>query len=74
MGFELDTMDSIRSWRTRQAAADMHTVLSPFHSRKIPGEAEVHSRAAARLNTVESVNALADPRSTSCGLGAMPRT
>lgn len=51
----LDTMDGVRSGRTRQAAVDMRAVLSPFRSRKIPGAAEVRSRAAAYLNTVAAV-------------------
>jgi hypothetical protein len=51
----LDAMDGVRSGRTRQSAADMRTVLSPFRSRKIPGAAEVHARAEAYLTTTKAV-------------------
>jgi hypothetical protein len=51
----LDAMDGVRSGRTRQAATDMRTVLSPFRSRKIPGAAEVCSRAEAYLATAKAV-------------------
>jgi hypothetical protein len=51
----LDAMDGVRSGRTRQAATDMRTVLSPFRSRKIPCAAEVHARATAYLTTAEAV-------------------
>jgi hypothetical protein len=48
----LEAMDGVRSGRTRRVAVEMRTVLSPFRSRKIPGAAEVHSRAGAYLNAV----------------------
>lgn len=45
----LDAMDGVRSARTRQAAADMRTALSPLRRRGIPRVAEVDQRAAAYI-------------------------
>lgn len=47
----LDAMDGVRSGRTRQVAADMRSVLSPFRQRGIPAVADVDARAAAYLTT-----------------------
>jgi hypothetical protein len=45
----LDAMDGIRSGRTRQVAAEMRSVLSPFRGRGIRAVADVDGRAAAYL-------------------------
>lgn len=46
----LDAMDGVRSGRTRQAAADMRTLLSPYRRRGASAIAEVDARAAAYLS------------------------
>jgi hypothetical protein len=48
----LDAMDGIRSGRTRQVAADIRAVLSPFRARNIPGALDVQRRATAYLDAV----------------------
>jgi hypothetical protein len=45
----LDAMDGIRSGRTRQVAAEMRSVLSPFRGRGVRAVADVDGRAAAYL-------------------------
>ena len=45
----LDAMDGIRSGRTRQVAADLRSVLSPFRRRGIRAATEVDARAAMYL-------------------------
>ncbi|MFF3432151.1 Tat pathway signal protein [Streptomyces sp. NPDC002602] len=45
----LDAMDGVRSGRTRQAATDMRTALSPLRQRGIPQIADIDRRAAAYL-------------------------
>jgi len=46
----LDAMDGVRSGRTRQAAADMRTLLSPYRRRGIASVGEIDARAAAYLS------------------------
>ena len=45
----LDSMDGIRSARTRQTAVDMRSSLSPFRQRGLRSVAELDARAAAYL-------------------------
>ncbi|MGI5451301.1 hypothetical protein ACQEVM_37240 [Streptomyces sp. CA-243310] len=45
----LNAMDGVRSGRTRQAATDMRTALSPLRQRGIPQIADIDRRAAAYL-------------------------
>lgn len=45
----LNAMDGIRSGRTRQVAADMRSVLSPFRRRGLRAVADLDARAAAYL-------------------------
>ena len=46
----LDAMDGVRSGRTRQAAADMRTLLSPYRRRGASSVSEIDARAAAYLS------------------------
>ncbi|WP_371480702.1 Tat pathway signal protein [Kitasatospora sp. NBC_00315] len=46
----LDAMDGVRSGRTRQAAADMRTLLSPYRRRGTAAISEIDARAAAYLS------------------------
>ncbi|MCU1658743.1 MAG: hypothetical protein JWO57_3399 [Pseudonocardiales bacterium] len=48
----LDTMDGIRSGRTRQVAVDMRAVLSPFRRRGLRVLADLDTRAATYLASV----------------------
>lgn len=48
----LDAMDGVRSGRTRQVAADMRRLLSPFQQRTIRAVGDVASRAKAYLSEV----------------------
>lgn len=45
----LDSMDGIRSGRTRQVAADMRELLAPFRQRGVKAVNELDARAAAYL-------------------------
>ena len=46
----LDAMDGVRSGRTRQAATDMRTLLSPYRRRGASSVSEIDARAAAYLS------------------------
>ena len=46
----LDAMDGVRSGRTRQAAVDMRTLLSPYRRRGISSVSEIDASAAAYLS------------------------
>jgi hypothetical protein len=48
----LDAMDGIRSGRTRQAAVDMRSALSPFRQRGIRAVTDLDARAATYLTAV----------------------
>lgn len=48
----LDTMDGIRSGRTRQVATDIRSALSPFHQLGVASVTDVDARAAAYLREV----------------------
>ena len=45
----LDSMDGVRSGRTRQVAVDMRATLSPFRKRGITAVADLDARATAYL-------------------------
>ncbi|GAA2188089.1 hypothetical protein GCM10009848_27700 [Micromonospora lupini] len=47
----LDAMDGVRSGRTRQVAAEMRAILSPYQNRKIRGVQEIDARAKSYLST-----------------------
>ncbi|MBQ0994760.1 Tat pathway signal protein [Micromonospora sp. H61] len=47
----LDAMEGVRSGRTRQVAAEMRSILSPYQNRRIRGVQEIDARAKSYLST-----------------------